>query len=866
MNKNLRYFRHRMILVLLMFGLVMLGLAAVIYRSIDDLTSTYAKEKLADEAKAAANYYYDELHIEMEKLIGIAELLSEDDVDKQDENVKKAIEYVRYVYQSEPRIIIGIMSANTEQIYGEKLSVKEYRGILESLQGKEWISYTDTGGLLYTYPVIHKDNVHYVVYGLFSKSFIRDFHKTDAIAHLGDVAIMSKNGNVVIPFNNNDQEEQNFLNSNSVTDEFERLLSRHNFEAVPVDLKDTVFGRKYFFSAEIYKTSFVLAGAKDYDEALGSMSILPTIIVAIYLIFVIIVMILAIYLIVASVRVRESIELRAAKEEAEEASKAKSTFLANMSHEIRTPINAILGFDEIILREYSDPTLRQYAESIKSSVTTLLNLVNGILDYSRMEAGKITLAEEPYDLKTMITDLISMIKPRMDSKNLEIRCNINPDLPKVLIGDVVRMKQLVVNILSNAAKYTKEGYVELKVDYELVDKQNIKLKIAVKDTGIGMTKESLQKLFNAFERFDEDKNKTIEGTGLGMSIAKQILDKMDSEMVVSSEYGKGSRFAFEVVQRVYDWNTLGQFDFHNSAKNSDTPTYQPEFVAPDLSILIVDDTEMNLIVVKGLLKNSKLNIDTATSGMEALSLIDAKVYDAMLIDQRMPEMDGIELIKRIRANKENENHDKPCIALTANSVKGVRESCLEAGFNDFLEKPVDGNTLEKMLKKYLPEDKLKEPDTTDIPETVKNDAENIQDLEEGAPVSKESPEESEDSKAVSDNNLQELEEKGLINIRDGVMYAGDMDMFINTVRFFRDNIDAKSDEIEELYFQEDFETYATKVHALKSSARIIGAADLSEHAKLMETAANENDIEYIRNNNLKLLDEYRQYNEYLKDI
>ncbi len=864
MNRNLRYFRKRIMLVLVMFGFVMLGIGGILFRTMNNLVKTYAEEKLASEAKAAADYYYDELYIEMEKLIKIAEILENDDVDSQEENVRKAIEYIKYVYTTEPRIVVGIMSADCEQIYGEELPIKEYRGILESLQGKVWMSYTDTGSLLYTYPIIHKDNVHYVLYGLFSKNFIREFHGTDAITNLGDVMIMTNDGYIVCPYSSNNPEKEKFFNTQSVMDEFESLVQRHNLEIVPIDLKNTTLGRKLFFSAEIKNTSFVIAGMKDYDEALGSMSGLPAIIVSIYLVFVIIVMILAIYLIFASVKIRESIELKAAKEEAEQASNAKSIFLANMSHEIRTPINAILGFDEIILREYNDPTLRQYATSIKSSTTTLLNLVNGILDYSRMEAGKITLAEDPYDVKNMIGELITMIKPRVDSKKLELLYQINPDLPAILIGDVVRMKQLIINILSNAVKYTKEGHVELRIDYDVIDKESISLKVYVEDTGIGMTEESLKKLFNAFERFDEDKNKTIEGTGLGMSIAKQILDKMNSEMVVKSVYGKGSEFSFAAVQKVYDWSSIGEYTYFDAEKNENEVLYQPEFVAPGKSILIVDDTEMNLVVVTGLLKSTKLNIYTATSGKQALDMINDKVYDAMLIDQRMPEMDGMELIKHIRENTSNGNHDKPCIVLTANTVRGARESCLEAGFDDYLEKPVDGKTLEKMLQKYLGVESPAASGVTE--ENTSSDQVEAEASEFEDSFAYDDPIIENDPQDEVNKKLQELEEKGLINIRDGEMYAGSIEMFVTTLTFFRDNIEAKADEIEELYFKEDIENYTTKVHALKSSARIIGAAELSEHARQLEMAGNENNMDYIRDNNSMLLKEYREYIDYLKDI
>ncbi len=399
-------------------------------------------------------------------------------------------------------------------------------------------------------------------------------------------------------------------------------------------------------------------------------------------------------------------QLRRAKRIAEEASKAKSDFLARMSHEIRTPINAIMGMGELIYRETSDNKLKQYAYSINSSANSLLCLVNDVLDFSKMEAGKLKIRNDPYRLSNIIRDVEIMIRQRAESKGLSYLADIDESTPGELYGDEIRIKQVLINLLTNAVKYTKTGTVTLKVGYEKVDEENINLKISVIDTGIGMKKEEIGKLFVAFERLDEDKNKTIEGTGLGMSIVKKLLDAMEGNLEVESVYGEGSTFSISLIQKVSDWKGMGKPDSAYDENNSSDKDYKPIFYAPDARILSVDDTEINLKVIAGLLEQTKVMVDSVLSAKDALEKMKSVKYDILLIDHRMPEMDGMELIKKIRKDRSNINQKSVCIALTANVVEGARDMYMKAGFNDYMEKPVKAKKLEEMLTKYLPEDKV----------------------------------------------------------------------------------------------------------------------------------------------------------------
>ena len=389
--------------------------------------------------------------------------------------------------------------------------------------------------------------------------------------------------------------------------------------------------------------------------------------------------------------------------EARRASEAKSAFLANMSHEIRTPINAVLGMDEMILRESEEPEILSYAGDIQSAGNTLLSIINDILDFSKVEEGKMEILPSQYDLSSVINDLVNMIRPRAEKKGLFFTVKVDENTPHLLFGDEIRIRQCALNILTNAVKYTEEGSVEFSVSYEKAEDKTIFLRIRVKDTGIGMKEEDMERLFSPFERIEEERNRSVEGTGLGMSITKQLLNLMGSRLEVESVYGSGSDFSFAVEQEVVDQKGIGSFAGRFETEK-EKESYRELFHAPDARILMVDDTEMNLTVMHGLLKKTGIRIDDALSGREALALSGKNDYDVLFIDHMMPDMDGIETLRRIR--EKDRNSDVPAVALTANAISGAREMYLNAGFDDYLSKPIDGERLEKLLMDLLPKEKL----------------------------------------------------------------------------------------------------------------------------------------------------------------
>ena len=524
---------------------------------------------------------------------------------------------------------------------------------------------------------------------------------------------------------------------------------------------------------------------------------------------------------------------------AENASKAKSSFLANMSHEIRTPINAVLGMDEMIIRESTQESIRSYASDIRNAGRTLLSLINDILDFSKIEEGKMEIIPVQYELSSLINDLLNMIRERALKKGLELEVNADKNVPHILYGDEIRIRQVALNLLTNAVKYTNKGKITFEVGFEKISDRQIALKFRIKDTGIGMKEEDMDKLFTPFTRIEEKRNRSVEGTGLGMSIVTQLLTLMDSKLDVKSTYGEGSEFAFAITQDVVKWEPMGELAERFSSVTEPVGDYHELFHAPDAHILVVDDTEVNLVVVKNLLKQTQVVIDVVTSGKEAVELAKNNRYDVAFIDHMMPDMDGIETLHRIK--EECETKGTFFIALTANAVSGSRERYIAEGFDDYLSKPIDGRRLEEMLKNYLPDSKIK---AVSPPPPGTESGKNGDDREEAA-----------SGKTVIPEWIKAIPE---IDINKGIEGCGSEESFLSVLEVFYRTADQKADEIERFYTEEDWENYTIKVHALKSSARIIGAADLSEAARELEEAGNARDLETIKRDTESLLAGYRE--------
>ncbi|MCQ2494125.1 MAG: ATP-binding protein [Lachnospiraceae bacterium] len=401
---------------------------------------------------------------------------------------------------------------------------------------------------------------------------------------------------------------------------------------------------------------------------------------------------------------KSQIALKEALDKAESADKAKSEFLANMSHEIRTPINAVLGMNELIFRESTEPNIQNYSTNVADAGNALLSLVNEVLDFSKIEAGRMELVPADYELSDLLREVKNLVATKCIDKNLDFIIKNNPDIPNSLFGDEVRIRQVIVNILNNAVKYTDAGSVTLDVDYEAIDTDNIMLKVSVIDTGIGIHEKDIPSLFESFKRIDLEQNRKREGSGLGLNIAKSFIELMGGSIDVSSVYGQGSTFIISIPQTIKSDAKIGVFNSENiSAKKA---KYVASFHAPTAKLLVVDDVAINLKVIKGLLKKTQIEIDTADSGNECIRMMSETKYDLVLLDHMMPEMDGIDVMNVLNNDKTHPNQSTPIIMLTANAVIGAKEEYLEIGFADYLSKPVHPAELESMIIKHLPPDMI----------------------------------------------------------------------------------------------------------------------------------------------------------------
>ncbi|MBQ9605129.1 MAG: response regulator, partial [Firmicutes bacterium] len=533
-------------------------------------------------------------------------------------------------------------------------------------------------------------------------------------------------------------------------------------------------------------------------------------------------------------------KLEEAADVAYAAEKAQAQFMAQMSHEIRTPINAVLGMNEMILRESDNSNILDYSNNIKRAGNTLLTLINGILDFSKMESGKMEIIQARYETSELIDDVVYMMSERAQKKNLEFITEIDPNLPKTLYGDDLRIKQIISNILTNAVKYTHQGSVTLLMGGYYSDDETFNLMVSVKDTGIGIKKEDISGLFQSFKRLDEEKNRNIEGTGLGIAIVQRLLNMMDSKLDVESEYGKGSEFQFVLVQKVIDKTPVGEYHARKN-RNRESEEYIP-LITKNADILIVDDNDMNLKVAAGLMKRCGIVPDTAESGDQCIESVKKKHYDIIFLDHMMPDKNGIETLREMKDGGLLPN-DTIVVALTANAIAGAKETYINEGFGDYLPKPIDVKVLEKMLEKYLPKDKIVSAAHT---EPVKPDSET------------EPEPEPEIGSADTPTVLEYLEKAG-INTKAGIEYSiNSEEFYYEMLTAFTEGAAKKADEIKTDFETKNLTNYRTRVHALKSTAKMIGADKLSERALWHENAAKDERLEDIEADFEALLELYAE--------
>ncbi len=534
--------------------------------------------------------------------------------------------------------------------------------------------------------------------------------------------------------------------------------------------------------------------------------------------------VLGLYAVLIFAVAQEIITLKRLQEQttaAKESNRAKSTFLANMSHEIRTPINAIMGMNELILRENSSESIREYSENIRNASQSLLEIINDILDFSKIEQGKLEIMEEDYDLRELLLSVITMIKIKADEKGLRLNTSISENLPTILHGDPKRIREIMINLLNNSVKYTNKGTITLSLSITRNSAGADVMVINVKDTGIGIKDEEKDKLFTQFERLDMIRNKSIEGSGLGLAITSNLVSLMNGTIECNSAYEIGTEFIVTIPQSIVDTAPIGNLENYRLTSFSNDNEELGEFVCPSAKILIVDDNEMNLKVAAGLIETTKAIVTTSRSGNGMLNLVTKEKYDIILLDHMMPDMDGIETLAAFKKLEDNLNLDTPVIALTANAIVGAKEMYLKNGFTDYLSKPMDVRHLTTMLRTYLPKDMIMSINKSAFEQVKEHNAYN----------------------------------SSIIDRATGMQYCGNMeDFYIDALKLYSETLPERVAALKDLYEKKDFANYEVQVHSLKSNSMTVGATDLSNMARELEAACKKGDIAFVDANHGRILD------------
>lgn len=689
--------------------------------------------------------------------------------------------------------------------------------VLNSFRGFDSINYSDDRDLIFSVPVYKDGNVCSVLYRKYSFPVVEEKFSINGYGNNGIICVVKSNGEVVIPFKNQDDHLIEMYNSEEIQNVFLSIRNKMLFSSAAAVHFQYKKSRYYLFEAEILNSDFRIQGVVTENSVSRGVNTLQALIIWIFgLLFAF--MTVGIFVILSLHKKSEETDNE--KNEAIAKSEAKGSFLANMSHEIRTPLNAIIGMNAVVLRESSDTKIKEYAGQIERSSETLLSIINDVLDFSKIESGKMEIRNAPYHFLSVINDTSMIVSEKIKQKNLSFKVDVDYKLPDELMGDEIRVKQILINLLNNAIKYTERGIVSLRIFGER-EYDEVYLHLVIKDTGIGIKKTSIPFLFNSFSRADEERNKYIEGTGLGLAIVKQLVDMMDGTVNVRSAYGVGSEFEVVIPQKILGDKSMKDAGSLNVSKKKD----ELNFIAPDATVVIVDDNEVNLLVTEKLLSPTCIKTKSFSNPLYALEYLKEHKVDLMLFDDLMPEMSGVELLKNLKMYG-SVNAETPSVALTANAMAGSREKYLAAGFDSYLSKPMSLQSLMRAIHNLLPNDFIKDNyESSSNDDAVSADTKNI------------------------DTSL-------------GLSYcAGSTDIYKTIVHKYVEVADSKKQRMTDALDSNNWNDLLIEVHALKSSSLSIGAKKLSDDALEMELVLKdvnnglniEDNLSFVHNNINKLI-------------
>lgn len=822
---------------------VMVVVGSLLGMKLNQILIEHMEKQVTEHSKLLSGQIEQVIEIQFVQLSNIASAV------EKNENNPEAV--LQTVMQEREGISVGVLKLDGSVLVGVPLDITKYDGVKSSFRGEEAVSYVAGEGMIFSVPVYRGENIKYVLYKKYDDEILADTFGRDCYDGEGQVLWANKNFEIVIPFVDSSY-SGDFLRQPEVQEGFETIKEKMELSTAASTFVKCDKGRYFMFVSEVENYGVYTVGIIPENALSDGITYITTLVLWVFGLLLVLFVIITVYMFIAAEKAKESDELREAKEEAENANKAKSQFLANMSHEIRTPIHGIMGMNEMVLRETQDDNVRGYAKNIKHASENLLEIINGILDFSKIEAGRIEIEEGAYSVRGLLNDVVNMVAHIASKKGLEFEVNVDENLPAELYGDVGKIRQVMVNLLNNAVKYTNEGKVTLTVRGNLVN-DNINLKIKIKDTGIGIKEENIEKLFADFERVDTEKNKDIEGTGLGLAIVNRLIQYMGGRIKVSSEYGKGSTFSVCVPQKIIDRKAIGDYKMALEAVEiSEEGIRTAGFVAPTAKILVVDDHEMNLLVLKNLLKESKAQVTTCGSGKECIDLMIKNSYDVVFLDHMMPEMDGIETLEQLI--KKNLKKDSKIVALTANAIVGVKEMYLSKGFDDYLSKPIDTRNLEKLLLRFIPESKLKEMDAPKLVDNNKKES-----ISDGTDI-------------IQGNN--DLESNlNYINQTTGLKYSSESkEMYKSFLQIYCDFAEDKIEKLTNTYECKQWQDYVTYVHSVKSTSLNIGGEKLSKLAADIEEQGvkyldgEESRLEYLISSHKELMELYQATYEEALDL